>query len=38
VFGLLAPAVGLGLVVLAVASGAAAAIEIARTSTPLSAT
>jgi hypothetical protein len=34
VFGLLAPVVGLGLVVLAVASGAAAAIELARTNTP----
>ena len=36
VFGLLAPAVGLGLVVLAVASGAAAAIDIAHTTAPLS--
>lgn len=33
VFGLLAPVVGLGLVVLAAASGAAAAVEMARTST-----
>lgn len=38
VFGLLAPAVGVGLVVLAVASGTAAAIELARAATPVSAT
>ncbi|MFO7566021.1 MAG: hypothetical protein R6X02_25480 [Enhygromyxa sp.] len=36
VFSLLAPAVGLGLVLLAVISAAAAAIELARASTPLS--
>jgi hypothetical protein len=35
---LLAPTVGLGLVLLAIVSGAAAALELARTATPLSAT
>jgi hypothetical protein len=38
VFGLLAPAVGVGLMLLAVASGTAAAIEIARSATPVTAT
>lgn len=38
IFGLLAPAVGVGLVLLAIASGTAAAIEIARAATPVSAT
>ncbi len=38
VFSLLAPAVGVGLLVLAVVSGAAAAIELARAATPVSAT